>query len=285
MAAVMKGPIGIVGLGLIGGSLAEALVARGRRVKGCSLIAEDVHLAEREGVEAFLLPEREMSEAIGDCPLVVVAVPLKVMYAAALETVRTAAPDATIFHVASLQGQDAINATEEIWRRVLGTHPMAGLAHSGFRHARADLFVGRSVSVEARARPRERELAEWFWHLVGATRITYRSAEEHDTLMAWVSHLPQILATALAATLARAGVDPATLGPGGRDGTRVAMSPLGTWQSLLDAACTEDGAALAALSETLAELREVIVNGDTEALRDLWSIARTWRLSAEGEAK
>jgi prephenate dehydrogenase len=279
---MIKGPIGIVGLGLIGGSLAEALVARGRRVKGCSLVEEDVRLAEREGVEAFLLPDRDLGEAVGDCPLVVVAVPLKVMYAASLETVRSAAPDATIFHVASLQGRDAINATEEIWRRVLGTHPMAGLAHSGFRHARADLFVGRSVSIEARARPRERELAEWFWRLAGATHFAYRSAEEHDTLMSWVSHLPQMVATALAATLARAGVDPTTLGPGGRDGTRVAMSPLGTWQALLDAASTEDGAALAALTSTLEDLRDVIINGDAEALRELWSVARTWRLGADG---
>jgi hypothetical protein len=111
-------------------------------------------------------------------------------------------------HVCGLQGKGALGLDDATHERLIGTHPLAGSHESGFPASRPGLFIGATVSIEQRANAHVRRRAELLWRTVGAARIEYRTAEEHDRLMAWVSHLPQLASTALAASLAAADVDP-----------------------------------------------------------------------------
>jgi prephenate dehydrogenase len=95
--------------------------------------------------------------------------------------------------------------------------------------------------------------------------------------MAWVSHLPQLTATALAATLAAGGIDAQTIGTGARDTTRLAASDLGSWPTLLAGAPDELDAALGLLLDTISRLRASLGSGDGEALASIWNHARAWR--------
>lgn len=276
-------PVAILGLGCIGGSLARALLAQGIVVRGWSTLPSDCRRAAAAGVA---IPE-------GDAPLdalchgvtsVVLAVPFPQLAAVARSLLAITPPPMRIFHVGGLQQRSALGADEEAWSRIIGTHPLAGSHATGFEASRADLFVGATVCIEERADPRARRTAEWLWRTAGASRMDYRSAEAHDRLMAWVSHLPQLTATALAHTLAGAGLDPANTGSGVRDTTRLASTPLGAWPELLRGAPAEIGAAIAQLEQTLAEFREVLAAHDDARLAALWERAAAWRRQAGSAA-
>ena len=275
-----RGPLFVAGLGLIGGSVARAALRSGYRVFGTSERETDRHRAEAAGISCPS-GEREMRAALAGAPTVVLAVPLDGLRVVAEEVLARASPTASILHTCSLQRAEAIDLAPQAYRRVLGTHPLAGSTTSGFAASTADLFRGATVSVESRADAASRAAAEVLWSDLGATRVEYRSAEEHDVLMSWVSHLPQLVATALAGTLAHAGIQPASCGPGARDTTRLALSPLAMWAPILAVAPRETTEAIAVLESRLAALRRAIEGHDATALNALWRESRDWRSSME----
>ena len=271
------GPVAIIGLGLIGGSLARALHECGVPVRGWSSSGEDRELAARAGIPVA----DDARAAASDAAVIVFAVPIDRL-AGAAESVLHGVDDGIIaLHVGGLQRQRALCLEDRQYARLIGTHPLAGSHQSGFAASRGELFVGATVSVEARAGALARASAEWVWRSAGAARIEYRTAEEHDRLMAWVSQLPQVTATALAAALATEGIDPRAMGPGGRDTTRLAASPFEQWRPLLAAASGDVTAALRALEQQLGRLRAAVETDDAEALAELWSAGRAWRRTAE----
>lgn len=266
--------VAIIGLGAIGGSAALKLLERGSVPGGFSVDAEDNRLAAAAGVRIAA----SVAEAVRDADLVLIAVPLDRLADVAAEVVASTSPDATVLHAASLQRPDATQLNPEVAHRVLGTHPLAGTEHSGFAAANADLFRGALVFVEERGNRRTREDAELFWSMAGAARIEYRSAAEHDDLMAAVSHVPQVVATAVAATLSYGGIARAQLGPAGRDVTRLAASSWEMWRPLLLAT---PGRTLAMLQSIEAELRDIREGIERQTLDDAgvtWSVARGWVL-------
>ena len=278
--------VAIVGLGVIGGSAALRLQERGTAVRGFSSGARDCTAAQ----EAAISVTRTLDEAVRDVGLVLIAVPLDRISTVAAQVVGAAPPRATILHAGSLQRVEALRTLPEIAARIVGTHPLAGSHKTGFAAARADLFRDATVFIEARADARQREEAELFWSIAGARHIEYATAAAHDDAMAWISHLPQLTSKALAAVLARELVPPndlprLPLGPGARDTTRLAMSPLDMWQPILERAPAATLAGLRALESNVHRLRVALENQNWNELRELWESAREWRSAAEqGEA-
>src|SRR5690242_10806833 len=264
--------VAIVGLGVIGGSAALRLQERGTAVRGFSSGARDCTAAQ----EAAISVTRTLDEAVRDVGLVLIAVPLDRISTVAAQVVGAAPPRATILHAGSLQRVEALRALPEIAARIVGTHPLAG-SHN-------------TVFIEARADARQREEAELFWSIAGARHIEYATAAAHDDAMAWISHLPQLTSKALAAVLARELAPPndlprLPLGPGARDTTRLAMSPLDMWQPILERAPAATLAGLRALESNVHRLRVALENQNWNELRELWESAREWRSAAEqGEA-
>ncbi|GJG89281.1 hypothetical protein tb265_44620 [Gemmatimonadetes bacterium T265] len=270
------GPVGVVGLGLVGGSLARALLARGVRVLGAERDPGESRRAARCGVEV-VDGAAQLAAALPAGGTVVLAVPRAALGAVAAAVLPRLAPGATVLHAAGLQRPEATGLPAAAAGRVVGTHPLAGSHEAGFAASRADLFAGATVWAEARADAATRARLEWLWTTAGAATVRYETAAAHDAAMAWTSHLPQLASTALAAALAAAGVPAAAGGPGLRDTTRLAASPLPLWRDLLAAAPPETDAALAALADAVAALRAALAAGDAAALDALWERARAWR--------
>lgn len=274
--------VAVIGLGVIGGSVALRLRERGTAHRAFTTSAADASRAAAAGIEV----SASVAEAVRSVGLVLIAVPLDRVGAVA-EDVLVAAPEgATILHAASLQRAEALQLAAVSALRVLGTHPLAGSHGSGFAAARADLFRDSTVFVEQRANAQQREDAEYFWSLAGARQIDYLAADSHDDAMAWVSHLPQLASTALAAALAstsnRGGASEGVpIGPGGRDATRLAMSTLEMWRPILDRAPASTMTALATLESTVGQLRAAMESRDWTSVERLWKSASEWRSGVE----
>jgi len=274
--------VAIVGLGVIGGSAALRLRERGTVIRGFSTSAPDCAAAQHAGIAVT----RTLDDAVRDVGLVLIAVPLDRISDVADQVVGAAPPRATILHAASLQRAEALRALPEVAARVIGTHPLAGSHRTGFAAARADLFRDATVFVEVRADARQRDEAEIFWSMAGARHIEYASAAFHDDAMAWISHLPQLASKALGAALATELAAPneplrVPLGPGARDATRLAMSPLDMWQPILERAPAATLAGLRAFESNVHRLRVALENQNWGDVRELWESAREWRTAAE----
>ena len=279
----MKLPnLSVVGLGCIGGSFAKAVTSNGGAfTRGWSTSAEDNALARAMDLD---VPECTLAESMSNANLVIIAVPVQAIAEVAAVAMSVAPPEAGIIHCGGVQSRAALKLDEATYTRVIGAHPLAGSHDSGFGAARADLFRGCTVSIESRASEDVRSWMKWLWGHVGAARLEYRTADEHDAMMAWVSHLPQLASTALAATFAAEHVDPDSVGPGARDATRLAASAFEQWSSLVQAQPKVLDAALGKLQNNVASIREALARGDERALRKLWDSAREWRRSAEPKA-
>jgi prephenate dehydrogenase len=273
--------VAIVGLGVIGGSAALKLIERGVVPAGFSPDAEDQRMAAAAGVRVA----NSVADAVRDADLVLIAIPLDGLADVAREIVGAVAPEATILHAAGLQRPDATRFDPAFAERVIGTHPLAGSAESGFTAASADLYRGAVVLVEERGTRRMREDAELFWSMAGANRIEYMAAADHDDLVAAASHIPQIVATAVGATLSYANVPRSRLGPGGRDVTRLAASSWEMWRPLLLATPGRTLAMLESIESELRDFREAITAQTLDETGITWAVARGWALEPDREGE
>lgn len=204
-------PVGVVGLGQLGGSLAAALAAAGREVSGW-----DVDPAARDAAAARGVT---ITQELGG--VVVLAVPLPVM-ATALDGL-TVDPDATVTDLGSVKRPVVAELGAAYGRRFVGGHPMCGTERSGHTATDPALFTAArwALCVEP-----DTDLARWLRVAevalaVGAVVVPV-TAPEHDDAVAAISHVPHLLAAALAAAAADAGPLALALAAGSfRDGTRV----------------------------------------------------------------
>lgn len=270
--------IGIVGLGLIGGSIARALrgLADPPVVAASSLDAEELRAAVSEDVVQISAGADHIAAS---SELVVYATPPEVTLALLEAHAPLWRADALVTDVASVKRPVIERARAlGLGARFVGCHPMAGGERAGFAAARADLFLGASVwitTVGPEGDAAGRTL-ESFWRALGAKPMRLE-AEQHDRLVAWTSHLPQISATALAAAIAASGYAPDALGPGGRDATRLAESPAALWEQILLANADLLQDPLLALEGALGRLIEAVRARDAAAIREIFGAAAQWR--------
>lgn len=281
----------IVGLGVMGGSVAKALARRAPalRVFGVEPDGDSAERAARDGIV--------VADALDECPVedgaVIFAAPLDATVALVRDTRCRWRTAALATDVAGLKVPvlAAVGRGSRDGGVFVGSHPMCGSERSGYAAARADLFEGAEVWLcpansedgadlgqSIRSSP-ALQRASAFWTLLGARPKTV-SAARHDRLMAWASHLPQLLANALAMSLDDAGVGRETLGPGGRDMTRLARSGPAMWAPLLEAAAIEDAQALRAVETGIAGIRRMLETGDMEGIEDVMARGKRWAAPA-----
>ena len=279
MAASLPGTAAVIGLGLIGGSLARDLAARGVRVLGFDREAETMRAAAAAGVETL---DAAAGERLAEAELVVVAVPVTAAAALLAELAPALAPGCVGTDLGSTK-RSIVRAAERagLGARFVGSHPLAGDHRSGWGAGRAGLFAGAPIYLcptrETTAEAMARVVA--LWGSLGALPREM-DADAHDLQVAWTSHLPQAAASALAGALAAAGWRPDQLGPGGRDATRLAASSPEIWSAISTDNADLLAAALAALEERIATFRRLLLAGDSEAIHHFFSAARLW--SQEG---
>lgn len=291
-------PVCILGLGLIGGSLLRDIAAAGRPVYGWNRSEATVMAAAAEGFDVSGDVQATLLRAEAEDALVVLAVPVPAL-PGMLRALRDYAPTVGFTDVSSVKGE-VFALVEEfgLSGRFVGGHPMAGTADSGWGVTVQGLFAGavwvvafdNAVELEppggftatplhtepsTAAAPEHRWVDTWvrvvrLAELVGADVIACSSAR-HDAAVARISHLPHVLAEALALAGDAGGPLALSLAASSfRDGTRVA----GTAPALVQAMCESNrGALVRALDEAL----EILV-GAREALasdqRDMGALAQ-----------
>lgn len=266
----------VLGLGLVGGSLAREMAALGVRVLGWDTDTGAVAGAREAGVISDLVGPG--LQGLDEVEVVILAVPVDATRHLLGAVAAAAAATALITDVGSTKA-GIVGAAEAagIGSRFVGAHPLAGDHRFGWAASRTGLFRGaRTYLCPARgAAPEAVATAEALWRAVGSDTMLM-GAGEHDRAMAWASHLPQAASTALAAVLAGAGHPRAALGPGGRDTTRLAGSAPSMWVPIALENAEELVPALQALEAALAQFRGALTRGDRSAAEAFFAAGREW---------
>ncbi len=236
-----KTPVCVVGLGLIGGSIMRAATAAGREVFGYNRSVEGVEAARFDGFDATTNLDDTLTRAAGTGALIVLAVPLPAL-PLMLHHIRDVAPGCPLTDVTSVKGAVVREAADAgLLARFVGGHPMAGTAHSGWAAGDARLFVGAPWVISV-----DDDVDAGVWTQVMHLALDCRAivvparSDEHDAAAATISHLPHLLAEALAATAGEVPLAFALAAGSFRDGTRVAA----TAPDLVRAMCEANSAQL-----------------------------------------
>jgi prephenate dehydrogenase len=266
----------VIGLGLIGGSIARDLHARGVGVSAFDVNPRDLENATSEGVV-----ERALDASLAgieDVDLVVIAVPVDAAPGILARVAGTARSATLVTDVGSTKSRIVAAAGAlGIGDRFVGSHPMAGSHQSGWRASRTGLFRDARVFLcpTPNAPMSVIRSANELWQALGA-KPTLVGAAQHDERLAWTSHMPQMVAGCLALALARAGIARDELGPGGMDMTRLAGSSPAMWTAIALENTRALDEALSAAERELAALRGLLTRGDAADLRQRFAAAREW---------
>ena len=268
--------IAIVGLGLMGGSLGLALK---RATPAPRVLGVDVEPAVlQRAIEVRAVDSvASLEAACIEADVLVLAAPLGAVVDIIDRNASLLARVPLVTDVASVK-RPVIVAAERagIAGRFVGAHPVCGRERSGIDAALGDLYDDALVWITPASAAAPAERAAELWRSVRARPRTIDPAE-HDRLMARISHTPQVVASALAAALARVGADADQLGPGGRDTTRIAASPEPLWAEILIANASLVLEPVDAVLDVLESLRAAIAAADADAIAALLREARVWR--------
>ncbi len=268
----MFGTIAVFGLGLLGGSLCQALR---RRAPGIKIIAFDrdverVQSALSGGVVDSVSDISRMSVKGAD--LCVVATPVGAsldIIAAILDSPQLGA-DSLVIDVGSVKR--AVVAAACASKRpgaFIGCHPMAGSEKSGYDHADAGLYSGSSVIITPHAANRAGDIAKVrsFWEGLGAI-VVETTPEAHDAIVAATSHIPHIAACAVVEQLMKGAshaADTGALAPftgkGFRDVTRIAAGSPEMWSDIVRLNADNISGGIGRMIAALEELRSLIAQG------------------------
>ena len=270
---------GIVGLGLIGGSIAAGLKKNGSKFR---VLAWDKNQQSIErGLTAGFIDEGLDASQVLEADIVVLALPVRSL-AEVVPSLNIAR--GVITDVASVKRYvlDTFSSMlGSVPRNFVPGHPIAGSEQHGVAAANPDLFVGHRVILTPINETDEAAIdsvAE-LWRSLGAT-ITFMSPEHHDQVLAQTSHLPHLLAYALVDTLSLGGdsLDVFQYAAGGfRDFTRIAASDPVMWRDIF---LTNPGPVLDALDryiEEVGSLRRMISDGNEEQMSALFTRAKAAR--------
>jgi prephenate dehydrogenase len=269
--------IGIIGLGLIGGSIA----LRARELWPAALvIAVDNKDVLEEAMRRHAIDvAADNLVVLAEADIVILAAPVKQNIALLAELDENVRVPAVVTDTGSTK-REIVAAAADLPPRFtfIGGHPLAGAAQGGLEHARPDLFEGRPWLLTPATRSGSDglvKLTDFVTALGAQPRLLDPRA--HDRMLAFLSHLPQLTASALMQVVGDA-VGEAGLVLAGRglaDTTRLASSPPDIWQDIAATNADEIGPALDALIAVLHELRRDLAEGDY--LAEVFTDAARWR--------
>lgn len=274
----------IIGVGLIGGSLARALKKAGvvGKVVGAGRNVTHLEKAKALGVIDFF--ETDISLAVKDCDMVVLAVPLGAMQSIFEEIAPVITNDMVITDVGSAKAS-VVKAAQKAFKifpqTLVPGHPIAGTEKSGVEASFAELYENRRIIITPLETSSDDAIAKVrsMWQACGA-EVVETTVKHHDEVLAATSHLPHMLAYSLVDTLAKmdAKNEIFDFAAGGfRDFTRIASSDPDMWHDI----CLSNRDALLMMikkfSDDLQLLAKAIENNDGAFLKDMFSRAKKTR--------
>jgi len=263
--------IGILGGGLLGGSLAFAL-QNSAEVRLWFRKKEAVSKAQKLGISGAT---SGLKEAVENCDLLILAVPIGAMPELLVAALAAGLPKtALVTDVGSVKQPPHRQLSPilmEAGNAFIGSHPMAGSEQSGLLAARADLFEGAAclLTNDSGAADELVKRLDHFWKSLGC-RTQWFSAAEHDQVVARISHLPHITAAATALSALQENPEYGDLAGGGlKDTTRVAGGNPAMWAEIL---CENKDAIAVELRDNIRHLNEILASLEVVDLET----ARTW---------
>jgi len=274
----------IIGVGLIGGSLARALreAAYVKDIVGCSRSAE--HLQKAVDLGVIDRYDTDARKAVQDADMVFVSVPLGAM-ATVFEAIKDALADTAVVTDGGSAKGSVVEAVKKSVGRIPGWfvpgHPIAGTEQSGVEASFADLYKGRRIILTPTAETDIEAVKKvrTMWEAAGAS-VNEMDVEHHDEVLAATSHLPHMLAFALVESLARMSEQREIFeyaAGGFRDFTRIASSDPVMWRDI----CLANRDALLAMVENfrddLDDLTSAIREQDTGRILKIFQDAKAAR--------
>jgi prephenate dehydrogenase len=273
--------IGIVGMGLMGGSLGMACRQRvlARNVVG--IVRRVSAIDEVLGHGAADQVTLDIAEGVSSADLVVMATPVETMAALTKLAKRALSRRCIVSDVASVKGS-IVSRMERLLKSTchyVGAHPMAGSEKSGIEAASPTLFDGATcilTPTENSSRAAVRKVRK-FWEALGC-RVVYLPPREHDLSVALVSHLPHVAASCLVNALGQGAGDPLSVlqvaGEGFRDTTRIAAGSPELWAGI----CMENRSALLrclkVFGDEVSRFAGLLERRDREGLRHFFQKAK-----------
>lgn len=276
--------LAVIGLGLIGGSLARALRAAGAVAH---ISGYDPDPSRREDAQRLCVIDRvsdNPAAAVRDADLVVLAVPVLHTVEALVGCLPACKLEVVITDVGSTKSSvldDVARACGQLPPWFVAGHPIAGTEKSGMAHSQADLFRRHRVILTPHANqdPAAQMLVTRVWQAAGA-RVVEMDARRHDAIFAATSHLPHVLAYSFVDMLARLdGSDEIFLNAGGgfRDFSRIASSSPEMWHDIVRANAASVGDLLDRQIAELQQIRAMMRESRWDELKALFERARAAR--------
>ena len=276
----------IIGVGLIGGSLALSLKKNRltERVIGIGRSAANLELAKRLGAIDEIA---DSSAAVAEADMVVLSTPVKSIAGLFTEIKPFVKSHTIITDVGSVKVGicKAAAALGDNHKQFVAAHPVAGKEHSGVAAANADLFKNHNVVLtpDKNTDPAAIELVSEMWQATGA-KVRMMEAESHDRVLALTSHLPHMLAYAMVdlfANSADANVGYDMAAGGFYDFTRTASSDAEMWRDI----CLMNRHHLLThidqFANHLSQLRTHIENADGDTLAEIFAAAKRTRAAVD----
>ena len=277
----------VIGLGLIGGSLAAALKAKNHRTEVVGVVRrkETATIALESGlVDRAVLSLSDIAAELGEGDIIFIAVPTLAVDKVFAEIHQYVSPNVTITDGASVKGS-VLRSIESVYGCVppqfVPGHPIAGSEKSGVTAADKDLYVDHRVILTPVQATDDCHLQRVtaMWELAGAEVLTM-PVEEHDAVLAATSHLPHAIAYSLVDTLANDSENENIFryaAGGFKDFTRIASSDPRMWHDIMQANRDSVLDAIDLFQANLAQLRSAIEEGDGHYLLDTFTRAKTAR--------
>ena len=258
----------ILGVGLLGGSVGLAAKARNaaEHIRGVGRDERNLARAQSSGaIDSF---STDVAEAVGDADIVVICTPVDRIADDVLAVAKAAPSRCLITDVGSTKGnilRALAGKLSPTGPTFVPAHPLAGSEKRGSANACADLFVDRLVITTPTAETDGEATAaiEHFWRQLGA-RVLRMTPDEHDRALAFTSHLPHAVASALAAVTPTGWLN---LTAGGfRDSTRIAAGDPELWAAIFEANAPSVLGAVDQLLLRIQDFRRIVASGDHTGL-------------------
>jgi prephenate dehydrogenase len=264
----------ILGPGLLGGSI--GLAARHRKIAGRVAVWARRQEAADEAYKIGAADEAttDLFRATDGADLTVLAVPIGAMPALAKQLPATA----VVTDVGSVK-YTIVNTLSHLLPKFVGAHPMAGSEQAGLEAARRELFDNGVCIVTPRDDTDKAalNLVFDFWKSIGC-QVRTLGPQQHDEIVARISHLPHLVAAAVVNVVCSDGAHPLNfVGPGFKDFTRIASGPPDMWTEIAIENRQEISRALDALIDDLGRLRAALENADAIELRAMLKRAKHYR--------
>ena len=266
----------IVGSGLIGTSIGLCLKSAGVEVEMVDIDLKSAQLAQ----------DLVKSTPIEQPDLILVAVPISSNQRVVIEQLK-ANPNSIVCDLASVKSDLSVKVEQlsDNPENFISLHPMAGREHSGAQNARGDLFMGRAwvVITGSKSSDKARSIADALIKICEGSSYQMNGTE-HDLAVAQVSHLPQILSSALAASLLEVSDDKLNIsGQGIRDLTRLANSDSKLWSEILLANQPALSTVLSKIISQLQEIQTFLVKNKKEEVIDFLNKGREGKEKIPGK--